>query len=107
MKGVGSISPGMSITALPTQPVAAPKKPGGFDAVWTKVGEEVSKNDLFGLGLHQELTKVGQAIAGGRDLSARELLLYQVRAGQLGLRVELVSKVAESGLQTVRKLQQG
>ena len=39
-------------------------------------------------------------------ISPRELLLYQMRAGEFGVRVELASKVAESFNTALRKLQQ-
>lgn len=65
---------------------------------------------LKGLGqenLHSELVKFSQAIQSGKNLTTKELLYYQVRAGQFGMQVELVSKVGESVTSTVRKLEQG
>jgi len=44
-------------------------------------------------------------VASGHNFVPRELLLYQIKASQLHLQVELVSKAAESMLATVRKFQ--
>ena len=55
--------------------------------------------------LHAELTQLQQRIERGDKIDSRELILYQIKAGQFGLEVELVSKVAEAGLSTARKFQ--
>jgi len=41
----------------------------------------------------------------GGAISARELIAYQIKAGEFGLHVELISKVADGVLSTVRRLQ--
>lgn len=56
--------------------------------------------------LHAELASLQKVALGKSSFSNKELLLYQVKAGQMHLQVELVSKVAESGLAALRKLQQ-
>jgi len=55
--------------------------------------------------LHTQLVQLQHKVAGGAPFTPRDLLLYQIRAGQLHLQVELVSKAAESMLATVRKFQ--
>ena len=57
--------------------------------------------------IHEELVKLSHSIQSGKDISAKELLFYQIKAGQFGLQVELLSKVGESLSSTVRKLEQG
>ena len=53
----------------------------------------------------QAMNQLTERVLRGDKLNSRELLLYQVKAGQFGMHVELISKVAESGSASVRKLQ--
>jgi len=50
----------------------------------------------------RELT---QRIESGTRISSKELLLYQIRAGEYGMRVELVSKLADSANSSLKRLQ--
>jgi hypothetical protein len=54
-----------------------------------------------------EIQKMSHDLLTKKDPSAQELILYQIKAQQFGLRVELVSKVAESAGNTFKKLQNG
>lgn len=51
------------------------------------------------------MNQLSQRVLKGEHIGSKELLLYQIRAGQFGMRVELTSKVAESVSASVRKLQ--
>ena len=62
---------------------------------------------LLGGDLHQELLQVRSKLINGAEFSPRELLLYQIRAGEFGLQVEMVSKLSEAAMSTVRKFQHG
>ena len=57
--------------------------------------------------LHGEIGTIRSTLQSSKSVSFRELLLLQSRMGELGLRVELISKVAESALTTVKKFEQG
>ena len=59
----------------------------------------------FATQLHGQVQDMQTKIAAGTRIDLREMISYQIKAGQLGLHVELISKVAESVLTTVRKLQ--
>lgn len=96
---VPSIKPGSSTHAM--QAPAAP----GFDQVFDQIKKTVEQKDLFGTRLHGEITTLQARLQGGKGINAAELLTYQMKAQELGLRIELVSKVAESVLSTFRKLQ--
>jgi hypothetical protein len=61
--------------------------------------------DIFGTKLHNELAHIRGRALEGKSVDARELLLYQVKAGEFNVRVELLSKVADSFLSTIKKLQ--
>ncbi len=61
-----------------------------------------SKGDPF-----QEIQKMSSDLLTKKDPSPQELILYQIKSQQFGLRVELVSKVAESAASTFKKLQNG
>lgn len=53
----------------------------------------------------QVLNEQRQRLLSGAKLSPQELITYQIRAGEFGLQVEFVSKVADGILQTARRLQ--
>lgn len=54
-----------------------------------------------------EIRAFDAKIRGGASLSFQELLSFQSLLGSVGLRVELLSKVAESASATTRRLQNG
>ena len=60
---------------------------------------------LFGPDLHADIMKIQNQLVSGKSLKPQEMLLYQMKVGQFGIRVEFVSKIAESALSTARKLQ--
>lgn len=55
--------------------------------------------------LHVEISQLQQQLLNNRELSPRELLLYQIKVGRMGMQVELVSKLSESLIATSRRLQ--
>ena len=57
-------------------------------------------------GLHEQLSSLQKSVLNGKLFSPQELLKFQIQAGQFGLRVELISRVAESASATIRKFQQ-
>ena len=60
---------------------------------------------LGGGAAHHELQKVREQLVKGKAFGARELLLFQMQASELNLRVELFAKVADSALSSIRRLQ--
>ena len=66
----------------------------------------LNQNDLIGNKAHQELVKLEERLLNTPQLSAKELLGLQLRVGAYGIRIELLSKLAESGLSTIRKFEQ-
>src|SRR5690554_5116769 len=54
---------------------------------------------------YRAMEQLTTRLVRNEQLSSRELLIYQLRAGQFGVQVELVSKVAESVGASLRKLQ--
>jgi hypothetical protein len=60
---------------------------------------------MLGVQLHRDVVVNRAQVLGGTSFSARELLAYQIKAGELSLRVEMLSKLADSFVGTVRKLQ--
>lgn len=67
---------------------------------------ELHSRDILGTRQHQELTVMQEKLSSATQLSPRELLFYQMRVGEFGLRVEMISKMSESAITTVKKLQQ-
>lgn len=93
----------LALPASPGTPAPSPKITQPFE----KVLEQVRKGlaDMLGNGSgggSQLLDKLGSK---GFKISPQELIVYQVRAGQFGLRVELLSKLAESAMSSIRKFQ--
>ncbi len=74
-----------------------------FSGVMSRVSENLGDMQS----VQKELKAFTEGIVSGKAYSPRELLLYQIKASQFGLGVELVSKVGESASSTLRKLEQG
>ncbi len=90
--------------------MASPVKPVSTQAQDSKVSFKDVMNRVDGgtLGkLQQELNTFTQGVMNGKVFSPKDLIVYQIKAGQFGLGVELVSKLAESVSSTVKKLEQG
>ncbi|MCB0321604.1 MAG: hypothetical protein KDD60_11820 [Bdellovibrionales bacterium] len=90
--------------ALPTPPSPSVQgNQGGFQGVMNSLrgGTKAIPTDPF-----QAMQQLSTRLTRGESLSPGELIQYQVRAGEFGVRVELVSKVAESLSASLRKLQQ-
>ena len=66
-----------------------------------------NKNLTGGLDMQADMNKIQTALAEGKSLPTTDLLFYQIKAGQFGLRVELLSKFAEAMSSTVKKFQSG
>ena len=60
---------------------------------------------IFGGAVHHDIQKLQAELVKGTTIPARDLLLYQMKLGFFNQRVELVSKLAESGMATMRKFQ--
>ena len=52
------------------------------------------------------MKKLSQAASSGKTFTPKELLMFQIKANEFGVHVELVSKVSESANASIRKLQQ-
>lgn len=89
----------VSQLAAPAEAISKPEK--SFKSFLTALDKNKE------LSLHQDLQKLQKTILDGKKLDPRELLLYQIKAGQFSLNVELISKVGESLTATVRKFEQG
>lgn len=85
-------------------PITAAQK-SGFDQLFERLSQSKELSSVFGSKGHEEILQFQNRALQGEGLSPRELLLYQVKAGEFNMRVELVSKAAESLLGTVKKLQ--
>jgi hypothetical protein len=52
-----------------------------------------------------EIQEFQKSILNGKEFSGKDLIMYQIKTGQFSMRVELVSKVAEAAVSTVKKFQ--
>lgn len=89
--------------ALHIPKAAASKDTADFqsiiDKIRTGITEVVSSN------MQQQLNTIQQSLLNAKSITPRDLLRYQIASQQIGLRLELISKAADSALTTVRKLQ--
>ena len=107
LAGVNNLT--QSINTATVQQKQSPQGSGGvsFKQTLEGVRNNISMDALAGVDIQRDMRQLQADLVSGRKISAPELLLYQIRIGQFGLRVELMSKVAEGLLSTVRKFQQG
>ena len=107
MKVNAALSNANAALLLSGPPAVAPTPgPPSFRDLFDKLSTRLESQDILGVSVHSQIQTTAKQIEAGKEMSTRELLLYQIRLGQLGLRVELLSKAAEAGLSTVRRLQQ-
>ena len=52
-----------------------------------------------------QIAKIKQALIDSKTINPKELLLYQIQISELNMRVELLSKAADSAVALTRKLQ--
>jgi hypothetical protein len=98
---VGSIQ-GSQAIGMVKESVQTIGQKGSFNEVLKGVS---SGNDI--ISLQKDLKTFTEGVVSGKSFSPRDLIIYQIKAGQFGLGVELVSKVAESASATIKKLEQG
>ena len=72
---------------------------------FSEVLDKIRVQGAGGTDLFKDISTMQQRIVQGGNVTPRELILYQITAGQFNLRVELVSKVAESVMVSLRKFQ--
>jgi hypothetical protein len=90
----------------PSQPQATPSVGGGSGG--PSFGEVLrnTKEDFLGGNLHGLVNDLQVRMQRGEQLKPGELISAQIAMTHLSTRVELVSRVAESAVSTVRRLQQ-
>lgn len=76
-----------------------------FKEVLAELGESKSKHPASVTDLHQQLVSLQRVVLSGRSIAPQDLLMYQITASQLNLRVEMASKLGESLLSTLRRFQ--
>ena len=94
-------------TVVKSAPAAGPAGDKGFAGVLERIRGAAGMDQLIGVRTHQEIGLLQKEIMAGKNFTARDLLLYQIKVGRFGLQVELLSKVAEGMMTAVRKLQGG
>ena len=84
-----------------TTPPSIPQTTSGVGQTFDKVMNSLKQ----GTDLHATLEKMGSKIGGAKGVAPEMLIQYQVAMSRYQLKIELVSKVAESASATVKKLQ--
>jgi len=87
--------------------LSAKKEGPSFSSVLESCRNRSALESLTGDSLHKELLHFKEQILSGKTFSPKELLVYQIRASEFNLRVELLAKIADALLATTRKLQSG
>ena len=68
--------------------------------------KDVAKEIAKSRDLHQELVSLQEGILSGRKFTPQELLLYQIKASEFGMEVEMISKLGETLTSTLRRFEQ-
>ncbi len=89
---------------LPAQ-LAAPEKAQALSFADVLAEKLSGLESMVGLRSYADLAALRRKVLTAKSVSPGDLILYQVKASEFGLGVELVSKVAESMATTVRKFQ--
>lgn len=101
---ISSTTPTSSST--PADALRQPQRPSSFAELKDSLNAKPNWiTTLAGGDLHQNLQRVREQILKGKAFGPRELLLFQMQASELNLRVELFAKVADSALSSIRRLQ--
>ncbi|MFM1847562.1 MAG: hypothetical protein RL417_1036 [Pseudomonadota bacterium] len=87
---------GMSVNATPI----GERSGGAFQAILRRL------EGVIGANTANPSEYLLSEVRSSKALSPRELIALQVYAGEVGLRVELVARIAESALSAFRRLQQ-
>ena len=103
IKAIGSLSSQLREAPQATTPTATTT---GVSFAEKLAAQPSQLQNLFGNDLHRDIQKLSADLAKGKEIPARDLLIYQMKVGAFNQRVELVSKLAESAMATLRKFQQ-
>ena len=68
---------------------------------------QVKSNIVGGNDTHSQLIQVQQKVLNGQELSHKELLMYQIKASDFHLQVEMLSKLGEGVTASIKRFQQG
>src|SRR5262249_16068167 len=97
ISGIGKLSGVTPKMPAPALPLNSGKS---FKEIKSALNVGKPEGDLF-----TQIEKAKNGILSGKELSQKDLLLYQKNAQEMGMRVELLSKVSESMLSAARKFQ--
>ena len=96
----------LEVSSAQLNPLQADKtqanRPKSFGHELLQAKEQLSAT---GTDLYQDLVRMQQQILSSKSVPAKDLILYQIKTAQFGLHVELLSKIGESALSTIRKFQ--
>jgi hypothetical protein len=104
---VGAIGGVEGISQSRIEAAAPEKKTESFKEVLSNLNEKIAWDRVFGVADHKALGDFRQRVTRGAHFTNQELLSFQIRAGEFGLRVELISKLADSLVGTAKKFEQG
>jgi hypothetical protein len=102
--GLNAIMQSQELVKGSSGPAGVADKGTSFEQVRQQVSERV--DNFFDPKLQKDMQNLHTDLVKGKTIPARELLVYQMRLGSFNQRVELVSKLAESAMGTVKKFQQ-
>jgi hypothetical protein len=99
--------PALDSTSLqPLNQPAEQKSGARFAEVRAEMAQQTSSvGNIFGGDSFDQLRAFQQAVLSGKRMSPEQLLVFQVKATDAHMRVELLSKIAESAISTAKRLQ--
>lgn len=89
-------APSGTVPSSPVRPFSEVLSRTKSEGVWSLVANPA---------LFRELTALQQRVLQSKTIEPRDLLIYQVKASQFGLGIELLSKLAEAVSSSIRKFQ--
>ena len=95
----------VATVAVNAGPSGAVVKALPFAQAMQRARELIERSLQQGSAIFSELHLLEKRISGKTTLQPRELLGFQIKAQDLGLRVELLTKVVESGTGALKRLQ--
>ena len=77
----------------------------GFGELKQELQKSANLDLLFAPDIQKDLARIERGIVQGKVFSPQELIGLQIKAHHFGIRVELVARLAESGVATLKRLQ--
>lgn len=94
-----------AITKATTSSEIGAKSNTTFKSLFDAVKSRQLESDLGFNSPLQQISKIKETLSSAEGMQPKDILVYQIQISELNLRVEMLSKAADSALAMTRKLQ--